>query len=84
MRSILCRSAILGYDCYPGTAVEFPDPLKCAALNWHELTNEPRRYGFHATLKAPFCLREPHTEAQLIDALRNFARDRASAAREQR
>jgi putative phosphonate metabolism protein len=74
-----CGSAIIGYDCYGGTAVDFPDTLKCDALDWceldwRELTNEPRRYGFHATLKAPFRLCEPHTEAQLIDALHNFAR----------
>ena len=33
------------------------------AAAWRALTSEPRRYGFHATLKAPFRLaegREPH------------------------
>lgn len=69
-----CGSAILGYDCYAGTAVDFPEALKCDAFDWRELTNEPRRYGFHATLKAPFLLREPCTEVQLIDSLHNFAR----------
>lgn len=29
------------------------------------LINEPARYGFHATLKAPFSLAEGHTEATL-------------------
>jgi putative phosphonate metabolism protein len=72
----LCGSAIIGYDCYAGIAVDFPGVLKCDALNWRELTNEPRRYGFHATLKAPFLLREPCTEVQLIDALHDFARHR--------
>ena len=33
-------------------------------------TREPHRYGFHATLKAPFRLARPHTEADLLaDAL---------------
>ncbi len=71
-----CGSAILGYDCYLGKAVEFPEALKCDTFNWHELTNAPRRYGFHATLKAPFCLREPHTEAELIGAMLKFAQHR--------
>ena len=69
-----CGSAIIGYDCYAGRTVDFPDALKCDGLNWSELTNEPRRYGFHATLKAPFPLREPCTEVQLVEALHNFAR----------
>jgi len=30
------------------------------------LTSEPRRYGFHATLKAPFCLSGGHTADDLI------------------
>jgi putative phosphonate metabolism protein len=71
-----CGSAIIGYDCYAGRAVDFPDALKCDALDWDQFTNEPRRYGFHATLKAPFPLRQPHPEAQLVDALHNFARHR--------
>ncbi|AEG93347.1 DUF1045 domain-containing protein [Ramlibacter tataouinensis] len=38
-----------------------------------QLTGEPRRYGFHATLKAPFRLREGATETQLRDRLRLLA-----------
>lgn len=71
-----CGSAIIGYDCYAGTPLDFPDALKYDSSDWRELTNEPRRYGFHATLKAPFRLREPHGEAELIDAMGNFARQR--------
>lgn len=33
----------------------------------------PRRYGFHATLKAPFCLRPGRTMAELDTALQDFA-----------
>jgi putative phosphonate metabolism protein len=69
-----CGSAIIGYDCYAGAALDLPDALKSDTLDWRELTSEPRRYGFHATLKAPFRLREPCTEAQLVDALHNVAR----------
>src|SRR5262249_37307931 len=34
---------------------------------------EPRRYGFHATLKAPFHLSRACTEEQLIGAVYGFA-----------
>jgi hypothetical protein len=37
------------------------------------LTAEPRRYGFHATLKGPFHLSPSCTEAQLISAMHSFA-----------
>ncbi len=66
-------SAILGYDCYGGKAVAFPDKSCGTAVNWNEFSAEPRRYGFHATLKAPFHLLPSHSERQLINALRNFA-----------
>jgi len=35
--------------------------------------SEPARYGFHATLKAPFRLAPPHTPAALDAALADFA-----------
>jgi putative phosphonate metabolism protein len=66
-------TAILGYDCYSGNAVDFPDKSGGLAANWNELSKEPRCYGFHATLKAPFHLLPSHSERQLINALRNFA-----------
>jgi hypothetical protein len=65
-------SSILGYDCYSGEAVDFPESLDDGAVNWNELTATPRRYGFHATLKAPFHLLPSCTEAQLVNALQNF------------
>jgi putative phosphonate metabolism protein len=66
-------SSILGYDCYTGATVEFPD-TSVGTVNWSELTKEPRRYGFHATLKAPFHLLPSRSEQQLIKALQDFAR----------
>jgi Protein of unknown function (DUF1045) len=66
-------SAILGYDSYTGNAVEFPDEFGDGAVNWNELTATPRRYGFHATLKAPFHLARSSTEQQLVNALQSFA-----------
>jgi hypothetical protein len=67
-------SSVLGYDCYTGNATSFPDQSETAAVNWNELSQEPRRYGFHATLKAPFHLLPSHSEQKLINALQNFAR----------
>jgi putative phosphonate metabolism protein len=66
-------SSILGYDCYTGSDVVFPDSFGDSAVNWNELTATPRRYGFHATLKAPFFLAPSCTEQQLVKALQNFA-----------
>ncbi|WP_331375528.1 DUF1045 domain-containing protein [Sinorhizobium chiapasense] len=42
------------------------------------LTSEPRRYGFHATLKAPFRLREGTSVDDLEQAIRRFAASRSS------
>jgi putative phosphonate metabolism protein len=66
-------SSILGYDCYSRADVPFADDLAIDAARWHKLTDEPRRYGFHATLKAPFRLSPSCTEAQLASALESFA-----------
>ena len=66
-------SSILGYDCYTGSDVAFPDSFGGSAVNWNELTATPRCYGFHATLKAPFFLAPSCSEQQLVNALQNFA-----------
>lgn len=39
----------------------------------HDLTADPRRYGFHGTLKAPFELSAGRTETQLLQALDEFS-----------
>jgi putative phosphonate metabolism protein len=66
-------SSVLGYDCYTGERVAHPGEVVCGAASWDRMVEEPRRYGFHATLKAPFYLSSTCTQAQLIDALRGFA-----------
>jgi hypothetical protein len=43
-----------------------------SAAAWHALTTEPRAYGFHATLKAPFHLHRDVSEPELIEALAQF------------
>jgi putative phosphonate metabolism protein len=64
-------SSVLGYDCYSGDSVPLAEELTGAA--WRQLTEEPRCYGFHATLKAPFHLAAEHSEASLIESVRRFA-----------
>ena len=74
-RSDLYRfgARFLGYDCYSGDDLGHPADIGLAATAWEELTREPRRYGFHATLKAPFRLLPPFTEADLVAELDRFS-----------
>jgi len=44
-----------------------------ARPDWHDLTQDPRKYGFHATLKAPMALAPGRTEAELAAACESFA-----------
>ena len=71
-------SSILGYDAATGLDVPFPDHPVFAdplSLAW---SAEPRVYGFHATLKAPFRLAEGRDADALVDALTDFATPRNS------
>lgn len=74
--SVLWRfgSSVLGYDAVTGTDLPAPDLPGFDAQSWHALTVEPRRYGFHATLKAPFRLAEGYGEADIIAAATVLAR----------
>jgi putative phosphonate metabolism protein len=62
----------LGYDIYSGDELARPDAPANVA-DWAEIIRDPRVYGFHATLKAPFSLAEGVTEAGLLEAGRAFA-----------
>jgi putative phosphonate metabolism protein len=73
-------ASLLGYDCYAGVEIDFPDALPVCALAWREMTQEPRRYGFHATLKAPFHLADGTDETELVEAFLAFCRSSAVAA----
>jgi hypothetical protein len=73
-------SAVLQYDCYTGEDVSPPAEFFDGADAWRKLTEELRRYGFHATLKAPFHLSPSCTEAQLLSAFQSFAALGRSAA----
>lgn len=67
-------SSMLGYDCYTGADLPRPADLDVEDADWRALTEEPRRYGFHATLKAPFRLAPTRREDELIGAVLAFAR----------
>jgi putative phosphonate metabolism protein len=63
-------ASLLGYDAYNGEELPFPDGVP---PDWREQTEDPRKYGFHATLKAPMPLAAGRTEAQLVAACELFA-----------
>jgi putative phosphonate metabolism protein len=63
-------AAVLGYDCYTGEPVAPLRDVGATEAGWSALTAEPRTYGFHATLKAPFRLRGEFNQADLLAELR--------------
>jgi len=64
---------LLGYDAWTGEDLSAPDFAVQAASDWRDLTQDPRKYGFHATLKAPLSLAPGTTEADLLAACASFA-----------
>lgn len=69
-------SAVLGYDAATGKPRPALAPEGVAIEEWTAATAQPRRYGFHGTLKAPFRLAEGASEDDLISAGQAFARKR--------
>jgi putative phosphonate metabolism protein len=68
-------SSVLGYDAATGEDIEGLALTDLSAAERRCLTSEPRRYGFHATLKAPFRLAgDAATETLLLAAVEAFAR----------
>ena len=64
---------LLGYDAYTGDEVSFPQGPLRVAPDWRDITADPRKYGFHGTLKAPMALAPGKTEAELKAACATFA-----------
>ena len=60
----------LGRDAFSGETLEQP-----AAAGLPAVTGDPRRYGFHATLKPPFALRETVRPDALLRAVAALAAD---------
>jgi putative phosphonate metabolism protein len=65
---------LLGYDAFSGEELAFPGDIEQIVPDWRTLTQDPRKYGFHATLKAPLSLTPGKTEAELVAAVDSFAR----------
>ena len=63
----------LGRCARDGQSLEQPEIAGWPAQRLAELTRDPRRYGWHATLKAPFRLAERRTEQDLEAAVADLA-----------
>jgi hypothetical protein len=63
-------AAWLGWDSAIGNPVQHPD---VAGVDVGSVTATPRKYGFHATLKAPFHLAQGVDFAELQSTAANFA-----------
>lgn len=64
---------MLGYDAWIGAALPFPAGVVDEEPDWRAITEDPRKYGFHATLKAPISLANGETESELLAACADFA-----------
>ena len=67
---------VIGRDHITGTEVELFDIAGLSKDELQRITRSARHYGFHATLKAPFVLRDGRREDELHQALETFAAER--------
>lgn len=65
-------NAVIGWDAETGTEVPF-HPALASFSDWRKWTEDPRQYGLHATLKAPFELASSFGERNLIAGVDAFA-----------
>ncbi|MBY5706222.1 DUF1045 domain-containing protein [Rhizobium leguminosarum] len=63
----------LGRNAFTGETYPAPEHEQLGAAEQCELTADPRRYGFHATIKAPFSLASSVTEKDLMTVAEDFA-----------
>ena len=66
-------AAWLGRDAFTGERLARPDLSGLGGLDLDALTDDPRFYGFHATLKAPFELAPEAHEETLLAFVERFA-----------
>ncbi len=64
---------LLGFDAYTDKDLPFPDDVTQTRPDWRDLTEDPRKYGCHATLTAPMPLAQGKTEEDLAAACASFA-----------
>lgn len=76
----LTRSAAawLGRDAFSGDTIAIESADAFPTETMVSLTEDPRRYGFHATIKAPFELAEGQSEDALVERYRAFCASRAA------
>ena len=63
----------LGRCAFTDTAVEQPPAVQISPDTLAQNTRSARRYGFHATIVAPFTLADDETEESLVAALDTYA-----------
>lgn len=66
-------SSWLGRDAFTGRTLPHPETGALSRETIARITSSPRRYGFHATLKAPFRLAAGRSEDELVAAFDRFA-----------
>ncbi|GHE72413.1 phosphonate metabolism protein [Camelimonas fluminis] len=69
--------ALLGYDCYSGVRTPPAGPADIPAPELAASVQEAWKYGFHATIKPPFNLREGTDASQLQERLADWAANTA-------
>ncbi len=67
-------SEVVGRDAATGERLSGFAPDGFDAETWRAMTTEPRRYGFHATIKAPFRLADDASLSDLSAKLAELAR----------
>ena len=70
----------LGRNEFDDTPLSMPQTLQIGSDELRAITAEPRRYGFHATLKAPFRLGDQHSLDELIKRTQALATRHAPMA----
>lgn len=71
-------SSWLGRDARSSAALSQPQLAGIVKERQQQLTGAARRYGWHATVKAPFRLAQHRSEAQLRETLADFCRQHDS------
>ena len=71
-------SALLGRDSETGRKIPHMRLPGFSLRRVHDLTADPRRYGLHATLKAPFFVKQGMTERDLLRSAARFVTGRQS------
>ena len=72
--------AWLGWDCRKGQYISSDNALSEPLADREYFTKKPRKYGLHATLKAPFRLQATQSEPALRSAFHGFCNHQKPAA----